>query len=35
MGTFEVGLIAFLLYDMATSLWGQEVGCGGLSKNGP
>ena len=35
MGTFIVGLNAFLHYDMATSLWGQGVEWSGLKKNGP
>ena len=29
MGTFEVGLNAFLHYDMTKRLWGQGVECGG------
>ena len=35
MGTFEVGLSAFLHCDMATSLWGPGVECTGLKENSP
>ena len=33
MGTFEVAKYS-LHYDMATSLWGPRVECGGLNENG-
>ena len=32
MGTFEVGLNAFLPSDMTTILWGQGGKCGGFPK---
>lgn len=30
--TFEIGRNAFLYHDMATSLWGQGLGCVDLNK---
>ena len=35
MGTFEVGLNAFLHYDMATNLLKSGIVSGGLNENGP
>ena len=35
METFEVGLNAFCIMIITTSLRGKEVGCGSLNENGP